>query len=183
MVICLAVGCKSDTKQGKAYFFEFPRQENLKQQWLMKIKCRNIQSMQQARMNYAYYVGLNPGWKKMRLQLALNKTFCPNPQPLTQLRLKLRQKAQINKTKISAPLHSPFIGFPHKGHNIKIEKQIKYSILTINELGPPLLESPASISKFYAPTDSEHKFTKTEIENWLPNRIQCGIVLIGSVQS
>ena len=43
-----------------------------------------------------------------------------------------------------------------------------YSILTVNELGPPVLESSARISKFYAPTDSEHKFNKTEMENWLP---------------
>ena len=44
----------------------------------------------------------------------------------------------------------------------------KYSILTVNELGLPLLESPSRISKVYAPTDSEHKFNKTEIKNWLP---------------
>ena len=39
------------------------------------------------------------------------------------------------------------------------------SIITINELGPPVLESLTRISKFYAPADSEHKFNKTEIEN------------------
>ena len=44
----------------------------------------------------------------------------------------------------------------------------KYSILTVNELGSTVLESSARISKFYAPTDSEHKFNKTEIKNWLP---------------
>ena len=38
----------------------------------------------------------------------------------------------------------------------------------LNELGAPVLESSARISKCYAPTDSEHKFNKTEIENWLP---------------
>ena len=62
--------------------FEFSREANLKQQCLIKIKCKNIQSIQQARVNHAYCVGLNPGWKKVRFQLALNKTFCPNPQPL-----------------------------------------------------------------------------------------------------
>ena len=45
---------------------------------------------------------------------------------------------------------------------------MKYSILTVNELGAPTLESSARISKFYALTDSEYKFDKTEIENWLP---------------
>ena len=33
------------------------------------------------------------------------------------------------------------------------------------ELGPPVSESSTRISKFYAPTDSEHKFRKAGIEN------------------
>ena len=33
------------------------------------------------------------------------------------------------------------------------------------ELGPPVLKSLSRISKFYIPTDSEHKFNKKEIEN------------------
>ena len=64
--------------------------------WLLKIKCRNIQSIQHARMNHAYCAGLNPGWKKIRLQLAL-KTFCPNPQPLTHRQLKQHQRTEILK--------------------------------------------------------------------------------------
>ena len=43
-------------------FYKFPREENLKQQWLIKIKCRKIQSIQHARMCHAYCFGLNPGW-------------------------------------------------------------------------------------------------------------------------
>ena len=36
------------------------------------------------------------------------------------------------------------------------------------ELGPPLVsKSSIGISKFYDPTDSEHKFHKTRIKNWL----------------
>ena len=35
------------------------------------------------------------------------------------------------------------------------------------ELGPPTSESSTGISKFYNPTDSEHKLHKTRIENWL----------------
>ena len=46
-------------------------------------------------------------------------------------------------------------------------KASKYFILTVNELGPPVLEPSAGISKYYAPTDSEYKFNKTETENWL----------------
>ena len=56
----------------------------------------------------------------------------------------------------------------------------KYSILTVNELGPPVLESSARISKFYAPTDSEHKFNKTEIENWLPIGYNLGSFWLGT---
>ena len=51
MVICVAVDCKSDSRQGKC----FPREENLKQQWLIKIKHGNIQSKQDVRMYHAYH--------------------------------------------------------------------------------------------------------------------------------
>ena len=47
-------------------------------------------------------------------------------------------------------------------------KSNKYSIITVIELGPPVSKSSTRISKFYAPTDSEQKFHKTGIENWLP---------------
>ena len=75
-------------------------------------------------MNHAYCISLNPAWKKMRFQLDLNKTFYTNPQPLTHRRLKQRQRTKINKTMLSAPLPHPLIGFRHKVHNIRIEKQI-----------------------------------------------------------
>ena len=100
MVICMAVGCKSETSEG-LNVYEFLREENLKQQWLIKIKCRNTQLIQQAKMNHANCVGLNPSWKKIQFQLALNKTFCPNPQ-LTYRRLKQCQRTKINKTMLSA---------------------------------------------------------------------------------
>ena len=59
MVICVAVDCKSDSKQGKAFlsFYKFPRNEILKQQLLIKIKRRNIQSIKHARMCHAYCFG------------------------------------------------------------------------------------------------------------------------------
>ena len=41
----------------------------------------------------------------------------------------------------------------------------KDSIRTAIELGPPVSESSTKISKFHAPTDSEHKFHKVRIEN------------------
>ena len=46
--------------------------------------------------------------------------------------------------------------------------ELKYYILTVIELGLSEWESSTSITKRYAPTDSEHKFNKTKIENWLP---------------
>ena len=48
MVIYVAVDCKSNS------FHKFPRDENLKQQRLIKIKRRNIQSIKHARMCHAY---------------------------------------------------------------------------------------------------------------------------------
>ena len=36
-----------------------------------------------------------------------------------------------------------------------------------DQLGPPVSEFLTRFSKFYDPTDSEHKFHKTEIENSL----------------
>ena len=38
----------------------------------------------------------------------------------------------------------------------------------VSELGPPISEFTTKIPKFYPPTDSEHKFNKTGIENCLP---------------
>ena len=57
-----------------------------------------------------------PPGKKIRFQLALDKSFCLIAPPLTHRRLKLRQRTKVNKTMISAS--------PPKVHNINIEKQI-----------------------------------------------------------
>ena len=100
----------------------------------------------------------------MRLQLALNKTFCPNPQPLTYLQVKQHQRTKISKTMLSARLPTLSSVFHTK---FTISELKSYSILTVNKLGPPVLESSARISKFYASTDSEHKFNKTKSQNWL----------------
>ena len=75
----------------------------MKKQWLIKVKCRNIQSIQQGRMNHAYCLGLNPAWKNMSFQQAVNKTFCPYPQPLTHRQVKQCQRTKINKTMLSVP--------------------------------------------------------------------------------
>ena len=55
----VAVDCKSDSRQGKEdrSFYKVPRDEHLKQQWLIKIKRGNIQSIQHDRMCHAYCFG------------------------------------------------------------------------------------------------------------------------------
>ena len=103
----------------------------------------------------------------MRFQLALNKTLCPNPQSLTHQQGKQRQRTKINKTMLSPPSLSPH-WFSTQSLQYQNSNTNKYSILTVNELGAPVLVSSAGISKFDAPTGFEHRFNKTEIENWLP---------------
>ena len=130
-------------------------------------------------MNRAYCLDLNPGCKKVRFQLGLNKTFCPSPQPLTHRQVKQWQRTKINKTMLSAP-SLPSHRFSTQSLQYQNWNANKYSILTASELGPPVLESSARISKFYAPTDSEHKFNKTEIENWLPIGYNLGSSWLGT---
>ena len=50
----------------------------------------------------------------------------------------------------------------------------------VNELGPPVSELSTRISKFYALADSEHKFDKTEIKNWLTIGFNLGSSLVGT---
>ena len=55
IVICVAVDRKSDSRQGKyKVFINFQDKKNLKLQWLRKIKPKNIQFIQHARMYNAY---------------------------------------------------------------------------------------------------------------------------------
>ena len=109
----------------------------------------------------------------MKFQLALNKTFCPNPQPLTHGQLKQGQETKTNKTMLSA-----FCLFSSVFHTMFTVSELKnnYSILTINELGTSALQSSGRVSKFYAPTDSKQKFNEKEIGNELP----IGCILISS---
>ena len=58
-------------------FHKFPKEENLKQQPLIKIKRRNIESIQHVKMCHTYCFGLNPGkrydfsWREIRLSTPL----------------------------------------------------------------------------------------------------------------
>ena len=100
-------------------------------------------------------------WKKMRFELAPNKTSCNIPPPFTHQRLKRNQRTKINKTMPSTfPLH--FFAQSSLYQNWKINK---YSILTVTELGLWLSESSTRITKFYTLIDSEHKTHKTDIKN------------------
>ena len=64
---------------------------------------------------------------------------------------------------LSAYLSSFFKQRSHIGIGAKIVN--KDSIRTAIKLGQPVSESSTKISKFHAPTDSEHKFHKARIEN------------------
>ena len=62
----------------------------------------------------------------------------------------------------------PFIGFFTKSSQYQIWKANTYSILTNgNQTWTARLDSLTRISKFYDPSDSEHKFHKMGIKNWL----------------
>ena len=62
----------------------------------------------------------------------------------------------------------PLIGFFTQSSQFQIWKANTYSI-QLNEikLGLTVSRSSTWISKFYDPTDSEYKFHKTRIKNWL----------------
>ena len=72
----------------------------------------------------------------------------------------------------SASPSSFFKQSSHIGIGTKIVN--KDSIRTAIELGPIVSESSTKISKFHAPTDSEHKFHKARIENWPPIAFKLG---------
>ena len=112
-------------------------------------------------------------WESIRLSAP---TFNPYPH------VKQHQRTKINKTMYSAPSLPPH-RFPIQRLHYQNWNANKYSILTVNELGPPVLKSSARISKFYAPTDSKRKFNKTEMENGLPIGYNLGSSWLGTPQS
>ena len=73
---------------------------------------------------------------------------------------------------LSASPSSFFKQSSHIGIGTKIVN--KDSIQTAVELGPSVSESSTKISKFHAPTDSEHKFHKARIKNWSPIEFKLG---------
>ena len=99
--------------------------------------------------------------QKIQFQLPLHKTFYPISPPLSHWQLKHSHKTKINKIILSA---SPYCFFTH---NLQYQnwKANKHTVLTVIELGSPVLEPFTKISIFYVPTDSKHKFHKAGIKN------------------
>ena len=97
----------------------------------------------------------------MRFQLALNKTFAPTPPPLIHQRFKHRQRTKINRAMLSA---SPSL----VSDTTSVLKGKYVFHLNGNWTRTASVGGLNWVSTFYVPTDSEHKFHKTRIENWLP---------------
>ena len=111
--------------------------------------------------------------KKDVIQLTLNMTCCLTPRPLTHKQPKHPERTRINKIRL--------VAFPNWFFTQTLQyqnlKSNKYYILI--KLGPSVSEFSTNISYFYAPTDSEQKFHKTGVKNWLPIGFELGLPLIG----
>ena len=92
-------------------------------------------------------------------QLSLNTTFFPTPQP--------------HATPKCFVLHHPK-RFSTQNSQYQNWKATESFSLTVIEVGPPVLQSSIRISRFYIPTDSEHRFNKTRMEHWLPIGFRVG---------
>ena len=53
----------------------------------------------------------------------------------------------------------------HSYKSLRYLQKLVFEIVIENELGLLVFEPSSRISKFYAPTDFEHKFNKTEMKN------------------
>ena len=95
---------------------------------------------------------------------------------LAQIFWKDLTEKKLKKTRMKIILSaSPSLFFSPKVHNIRFEKETRIlSQLTVIGLGLQVWESSIRISKFHDPTDSEHNFYKTRIENWLSIGFQLG---------
>ena len=106
----------------------------------------------------------------MRFQLALYKTFCNTPTPSTTDDWSTAKEQKLTKQCFMPPHHR----FSARRPQCQYWKANKYSILTVTELEPPVSESSTRIWKFYAHNNSELKFHKLGIENWLPMGLNLG---------
>ena len=73
----------------------------------------------------------------------------------------------MNKEKQKNAFYTPSLPFLSVFHTKVTISEFKSKQVIHYKYSRPVLESSTRISKFYDPTDSEHEFDKTEIENWL----------------
>ena len=151
-------------------FYTFPREENLKQQWLIKIKRTNIQSIWHVRICHVYCFSLNPGWERLQFQLPLNKTFFPTPDPSFIDDWSSAKEQKLTKQYFLPPPHR----FSSQSSQYQNWKLNKYSILTVIDIEAPVSESSNRISKFYASTVLITNLMKPELK-MATHRIQSGL--------
>ena len=96
-------------------------------------------------------------WKKIRFQLALNKTYSFTPPPLIHRRFKQHQRTKINKKQCFLPHW-----FSTQSSQYQYWKARKYSILTVIELGPPVSEFSTESKQFMPPLILNTNFRKRE---------------------
>ena len=85
-----------------------------------------MQSVQHHRMCHAYCYRLNRGWKKIRFQLVLNKTFCLTTQPSPTDNESTAKEQKFTKHCFLLPSHW-FSDEKQISDDIKTEKQINIS--------------------------------------------------------
>ena len=153
-------------------FNKFWRDENLNLRCFTKIKPRNIQLIPHVRICHAYCYGYNAGWKKMQFRLVLNRTFAPPHHHSSTDDASTTKEQKLTKQCSLLPPHR----FLLQSSQCQYWKANTYSIITGIEIGPPVSESSTGSQNFIPSTDSEHKFHKMEIENWL--RIGFNLALI-----
>ena len=100
--------------------------------------------------------------KMIKFQLALNKTYSHTPPSLIHQRFKHSQRTKINKTMLSASS-----GF-HAKFTISVSKSTQVFHPNGNWTQTTSVGVLNWASIVYATFDSEHKFQKMGIENWLP---------------
>ena len=129
----------------------------------MTVKKQKYPVIQHARICHACCFGLNRGWKKIQFQLALNKTFCPTPQPLTHRRGTDKEQKLTNQCFPPLP-HM----FSRQSSQYQIWKANKYSFLTVIELGPPVMLSSLGCQSFMTPLITNKSLIKRKLKIGYP---------------
>ena len=124
---------------------KFPRDENLLQQWLIKIKRRNIQSIM-AECVILIASAKIPVGKRCDFTWPYIRLFAKSHHPST----KDNQSTAKEQKLIKCFLPSSHRFFAQSSQ-YQYRKANKYSILTITGLGLPVPESSTKVSKFYDP--------------------------------